>query len=236
MSLLEEMNTFNQYKRYAEACFDDFNGRVNHSIKAVRLVCSIDPDLKVYGSTNQTEVLLSLQKIIQDLKTKDRIEIAITDIIVHELTHFNQNIDFNRYGEDDEYTNNIEEEADRSSAKYIDDYTAYLEGKTNLAPISDISPNIEMVKRHKLNDMLVNVPDMFTFSDIRIKIFLLNGEVIEFGISDIDIYEFNHYMEFIFHNCDINSFGISENKRYAHIICTEVMLYPILINPITIRG
>lgn len=119
---IHQMESYGYYHSFLKFAYNFLNGEVNTNIRAMNLVIqSLENGVAGYSHSFIVSINLPLiynKSILNNFSDKE-VKGAIIYILIHELSHCDQNIDILRLSRDEEYRKNIEFSNNQNTIRFI---------------------------------------------------------------------------------------------------------------------
>ena len=119
-----QIQSYGYYHSFLKFAYDFLNGEVNTNIRSIKLIIQ-SFDNNVAGYCHSFIVSVNLPMIynnsVNNHYSDEEIKGAILHVLIHELSHCDQNIDILKLSRDEEYRMNIEYVNNLNTARFIKD-------------------------------------------------------------------------------------------------------------------
>lgn len=126
---IHQMESYGYYHSFLKFAYNFLNGEVNTNIRAMNLVIqSLENGVAGYSHSFIVSINLPLiynNSILNNFSDKE-VKGAIIYILIHELSHCDQNIDILRLSRDEEYRKNIEFSNNQNTIRFIKENASML--------------------------------------------------------------------------------------------------------------
>ena len=126
---IHQMESYGYYHSFLKFAYNFLNGEVNTNIRAMNLVIqSLENGVAGYSHSFIVSINLPLiynKSILNNFSDKE-VKGAIIYILIHELSHCDQNIDILRLSRDEEYRKNIEFSNNQNTIRFIKENSSML--------------------------------------------------------------------------------------------------------------
>lgn len=126
---IHQMESYGYYHSFLKFAYNFLNGEVNTNIRAMNLVIqSLENGVAGYSHSFIVSINLPLiynKSILNNFSDKE-VKGAIIYILIHELSHCDQNIDILRLSRDEEYRKNIEFSNNQNTIRFIKENASML--------------------------------------------------------------------------------------------------------------
>lgn len=126
---IHQMESYGYYHSFLKFAYNFLNGEVNTNIRALNLVIqSLENGVAGYSHSFIVSINLPLiyNNSILNNFSDNEIKGAIIYILIHELSHCDQNIDILRLSRDEEYRKNIEYANNKNTIRFIRENSSML--------------------------------------------------------------------------------------------------------------
>lgn len=94
---------------FIQKVFNFYNGKINKSVRAVLKINWAMPDEELWGTTLSSGIVMIYPvAIILSSANEEVLRYVLYETVIHELSHIDQIVDYNRYVVDDEYKASVE--------------------------------------------------------------------------------------------------------------------------------